>query len=396
MPLPPLRWSGAVPILLAAAWVRTNAAAALADIAPRELAWVAALDWPLFTVRYGMALLSVLAAAGLYRAARHWTGLISAQFSLLTFAALPWMRFHSIHVAWVGALFTMVGLLLALAIGVILARLPRYTQVGGAAVLLILMIVPINPHARADFGENVGGLVQWLAASYRPGDAVLLAPSVTADAAVLAEWNYFTRQHLPGQLATDPANARRVWYIQGLTKDYAQLDDLRSEYTVRGYHGQPTLLAELYERPPQPVLLQYDNRMQFNGADVEQHGTLMTGALIPGEPATVRLWWSVQAPPQINYSVGIYVLSASGELLTSSDSRPQPAAVIPQLAPPEQTSRWTPGTDYVDERRLQIPADGAVLVMAVYDSATGQRAFANSVRDDGLYTLRIIGEEATD
>lgn len=242
--------------------------------------------------------------------------------------------------------------------------------------------------------DTTDALLAWLSVRYAAGDAVLLDGEIVGDEATPDEWEAAVSAHFPNGLPTTdaPGDARRVWYVQGLEKDYARINALRDAYTLRDHFGEPTLLVELYALPPLEVGCPYENGMVFDGAEVTQDNRRLGDVIPPGE-TTVSLWWSVTQRPVLDYSIGVYVLDGAGALVASADGIPEMSAVVDELAPPSQTSRWRPGESYIDQRTLAIPENGATLWFGVYDAQTGERVDGCDLDERLLYKLGDIRAE---
>jgi hypothetical protein len=131
--------------------------------------------------------------------------------------------------------------------------------------------------------------------------------------------------------------------------------------------------------------------MRFHGAEIMEGDRPFNGTPVMREGQTfkVRIWWSVDKPVDLDYSVS---LSLSRVVVESNwDSAPN--IVFPQGAPHE-TSRWQPGQIYVEERDLQIPypysRGGLALNLVLYWFGDNQRLIAPGVGADGNRMLKRI------
>src|SRR5262249_2682273 len=104
----------------------------------------------------------------------------------------------------------------------------------------------------------------------------------------------------------------------------------------------------------------YGGKIRLNGVDIDKADNVVS----EGDSLQVKLWWSEQAPVNLDYSMSLALLDESGRLIAQADG--------PASAPdtPQQTSRWQPSTYYDDTRSLKIPSGTQAgmyhLVVAVY------------------------------
>jgi len=78
--------------------------------------------------------------------------------------------------------------------------------------------------------------------------------------------------------------------------------------------------------------------------------SIPTGTLYrTGDTLTVRTWWSVDAPLERDYSIGLHLIDSKGNLVAQVDSGPTGRFT------PDRTSLWMPGEVYRDDRQLRIP-----------------------------------------
>ncbi|HEX2906359.1 MAG TPA: hypothetical protein VHO69_05820 [Phototrophicaceae bacterium] len=106
-----------------------------------------------------------------------------------------------------------------------------------------------------------------------------------------------------------------------------------------------------------------------------------------GETLHLRLWWSVEEPLPLDYSVGLYLMRGD-ELLASDDSAPQVS--YPADAPPE-TSRWQTGSYYIENREITLPYPTSrstyTVYLAVYFWQDGKRIAAPGLNENDLLPL---------
>lgn len=305
---------------------------------------------------------------------------------LLMYVLNPVLGFFFARYSW----WVMIGIALWAGLG--LARLPMRLANGMAVVLLALSFIatPLNDQS-STLDENF----EWLRDHIQAGDVLVIDPVNACGGSY--EWDYAVRAYFPEGLlvVNDPAGYRRVWYV---TYDGRQTPNLFQQISDKRlpdrYVGPPTCLIRLYQGPPDAKGILFANGMRFHGADVlEADGRLWTAPTVrhEGESIQLRLWWTADAPIDLDYSVGTYVLA--NELVAQADGAPQ--LVFPEKAPRE-TSRWKRDQFYIEERTLKLPDQMSSgesiynLDLAVYDWQSNQRVSVPGEDADHLLTLRQI------
>jgi hypothetical protein len=175
----------------------------------------------------------------------------------------------------------------------------------------------------------------------------------------------------------------------------ASLEAAVNEGRIPGiFVGPPDFLIRLYEGPPDADGILFENGMRFHGMDVIEDGRIVTGPLVrhEGESLRFRLWWSVDQPVDLDYSVGTH-LRATGtkELLTQLDNAPF------VIDGPRETSRWEPGRYYIEEREMRLPypidVGDFILYLIVYEWQSNTQYAAPGTDTDimlPLQTLKIM------
>jgi hypothetical protein len=298
-------------------------------------------------------------------------------------AAAVFGTFSPSHAAWV-----MPGV--ALWLGYALARLPRplpgLTLIGIGAVLA-LAPVPTTYHIPTlPLKEYLPSLVR----AWRPGDVIVRDPNLRADSPEV--WDYFARVYFPhGGMAfvDDPGTHRRVWYVQ---TDGEQAPDLRAAVEkgrIAGvFFGPWDCLIRLYEGPPDPVGIAYENGLRFHGLEVLNATSPGYPVFREGETLQLRLWWAADRAVGLDYSIAVQFTGPDGVPLSQTDTI-QPVGEIPR-----ETSRWPVGGFIVEERALTLPdtlKTGAyALKIAVYQWWDGVRIAAAGLDADRLYPAETV------
>jgi hypothetical protein len=302
------------------------------------------------------------------------------------------LGFFSAKYAW----WIMLGIAVWVAWG--LAYLPRVGTLAFSALLSALMFVPIpmRDYTNYDSLSPLEANFIWLQDHVATGDVFVSDPSVKCGNASIEEWDYFIRTYFPLGLTfvDNPADYRRVWYITTNAQEDASLRAAVHDGRVEGrFVGPPGCLFRLYEGPPDPVGIPYENGMRFHGIDVMEGERPWTAPLVrhEGETVYMRLWWSVDRTPILDYSVNTFFLRNIDSIYMESNSAPQ--VVYPEGAP-QETSQWQPGQLYIEERNLTLPfptARGAIgIFMVVYEWASGERIAAPGVDSDYALLLRAL------
>lgn len=225
-----------------------------------------------------------------------------------------------------------------------------------------------------------------LAREARWGDVLLIDPML-ADLEPM-QWQYYTDAYLPNgiRIVTNPGDYRRVWYVSVDGRQDADLfDELSAGYVPGKFFGPWNFLFRLYEAPPDRAGIAFANGMRFHGAEIVGAPDPAALAFRDGETIRLRLWWSVDTTPALDYSVGVYLFDAQNALRFESNSGP---AVLD--APPE-TSQWQTDRYYVEEREITLPENvqtaNYALYLSVYQWWDGQRVDADGLNADRLLPL---------
>ena len=273
----------------------------------------------------------------------------------------------------------------ALWVGWGLSRASRGVIAAAAVALLGVMFLPIPER----YQEGVPPFMtnfSLLAKEARWGDVLVIDPSVPDEGAF--QWQYFTNVYLPNgvTIADAPGDNRRVWYVSvDGWQDPALFAQMQAEYVPGKFFGPWDFLFRLYEAPPSREGILFDNGMRFHGAELIGMPNPAAASFREGETARLRLWWSVDDPPELDYSVGVYLFDNHYQMRAESNSAPAAAD-----APPE-TSRWVSGRYYVEEREFTLPSQITTAVytfyLSVYQWWDGRRVAADGLNADMLLPL---------
>lgn len=305
---------------------------------------------------------------------------------LLMYVLNPLIGFFSARYAW----WMMVGI--ALLVGVGLSYLPRIGMIGASVLLIGIAFYPIPRTGEFKIWSNLSPLNEnfsWLRDHMTQGDVILL--DSTNGCGRVEEWDYYLRLHFPNGLTfitpEDIDAHRRIWHIISAGDQDAAVEQRLSRNHVQGeFVGPAPCLFRLYEAPPNTEGVLFENGMRFHGADLMRDGKVWTAplALHEGENVRVRLWWSADNAPELDYSVGVFMMRGSGERQIAESNS------APQTQPPE-TSRWTPGQFYTEERELTLPyptGSGRYdLFLTVYYWEDQRRLNAPGVNEAGLLQI---------
>jgi uncharacterized protein YfiM (DUF2279 family) len=257
------------------------------------------------------------------------------------------------------------------------------------AALCVPMFARITPSYYVQ-GPPMQAAFQMLSQQMRWGDALVIDPNLLASP---EEWDYYIRAYFPNGLiiTNDPTPYRRVWYA---TREGSRDPELESAVLTgriaRQFVGPWDFLIRLYEAPPDREGVLFANGMRLHGLDVLEDGDIFGSRLVrrEGESISVRLWWTVDTPVALDYSVSLQVVDQNGVMVAQVDSAPQVKDA------PSETSRWTPGILYTEKRTLTLPyptQHGTYrIALAVYHFSDGVRLDAPSIGTDGLLTLDTL------
>jgi hypothetical protein len=257
------------------------------------------------------------------------------------------------------------------------------------------MFLPLPAYRTYHANSSFMATFPWLQMHIRAGDVFYIDPNF--DTGAPEEWDYFTRVYFPQSLpiVDDPTGHRRVWYV---SIDGRQDPTARTSVTEgrveRNFIGPWNFLIRLYEAPPDPEGVVYTNGMRFHGA--EQIADILPRVYMEGETVTIRLWWSVDAPPPLDYSVALQMQDAQGSVISNQDSPPMPIDLNEDgEVEPQETSRWQVGRFYVEDRQItlpdSIPTGAYPVYIAMYHfSDPSARLTTDGVNADGLLPITTI------
>ncbi|MEP7289892.1 MAG: glycosyltransferase family 39 protein [Chloroflexota bacterium] len=284
---------------------------------------------------------------------------------------------------------------IALWIGGALALLPRRFAFSFSALLVVAMFLPLPKSYDRPTTALLANFT-WLTQHFQAGDAVLIDPNCTT--ASPEAWDYYEQVYFPHGLniVTIPEGYRRIWYI---THD-GQQDPLIQQQVHQGrvaedFVGPSNFLFRLYEGPPDPEGILFENGLRFRGVDVIDSPT---GDAPPvrreGEKLKLRLWWSVDKPNLEGYSASVQLLNTDNTLLTQLDSEPHIMDL--STTPPSKISlsQWVPGQLYYEDQELTLPypfpSGEYPIYMTVYQSQSNTRIAAPGVNADKLLLLEKL------
>jgi hypothetical protein len=309
---------------------------------------------------------------------------------VLMYILHPLLAFFSVRYAW----WIMLGIAVWVAWG--LGNLPRKLTAPLLMLLSAMMFVPIplqNYIPLTTLSPLETNFI-WLKDHLVAGDVLVADSGMQCGAD--EEWDYFTRTYFPTSLTfvQNPTGYRRIWYVTGNAQPDPQQRQAVMEGRIAGrFVGPPSCLFRLYEAPPDSEGVLFENGMRFHGMDVMEGERPWTLPLIrhEGETIHMRLWWSVDRTPDLDYSVGSYIMKLSNALIAEFNGPPQ--LVYPEQAP-QETSQWKPGQYYIEERDLLLPFPTARsiyrITMSVYFWQDGSRVRANGMDENLLLDLQTF------
>ncbi len=258
--------------------------------------------------------------------------------------------------------------LLMILAGYGLSLLDRRGQVALVSALLVVTLAAppvIQPRLNSD------ETAQLLSADYSVGDLIVLETGwddnafayeirrLLPDAHIIRTLSradiYSDEKDLLPALRPLLDEQRRIWVVQwlqapqimpwldspesGFERILAHERPVAPEYSQR--FGPSTIHLTLYARPDRVrVGWQY-------GEWFTLHDAIAVDRAAPGQSLHVDLWWSARQPVPLDYSVGVFLLDATG------------AVRVEQNGPPGSlpTSQWTPSQWMHDRHSLRLPPD---------------------------------------
>ncbi|MFZ4815492.1 MAG: hypothetical protein ACOYL5_13220 [Phototrophicaceae bacterium] len=248
------------------------------------------------------------------------------------------------------------GLGLVIAFGVGLNLLPRRMFPFMAALGVVLLLAPTGYSDFGKFalgGSVVGSNLADLKHYVQPGDVMLFDSQLGCQG-----WDYFRRVYLgDGVPSIDRLqNQQRVWYAHSvINHDEATYAAVTANRIAGPFVGPPECHIRLYEAPPDPEGVLFVNGLRFHGITVMTPDGIDSGTIVrhENEQVQLQLWWSVDEPIPLDYSVSVYMLEeGSSTILESSDGLEE------VIYPPEaqaRTSTWQPNQLYVETRTFRLP-----------------------------------------
>jgi hypothetical protein len=308
---------------------------------------------------------------------------------ILMYMLHPLLTFFSVRNAW----WILLGIAVWIALG--LTYLPRRLMTPTLILLSAMTFMPIllQDYTPLTALSPLEANFIWLEDHLATGDVFVADEGMECGAA--EEWDYFTRTYFPYSLTfvQYPTGYRRIWYVTG----NAQPDQQQQQAVMNGriagrFVGPAQCLFRLFEAPPDSEGILFENGMRFHGVDVMDGERPWTAPLVKreGETVRVRLWWSVDRVPDLDYSIGTYIMRGN-DLLGQFDGPPQ--VVYPETAP-QETSRWQLGQYYIEDRELALPfptpRSNYRILMSIYFWQDGRRVRANGMDEKLLLTLKTF------
>jgi hypothetical protein len=263
--------------------------------------------------------------------------------------------------------------------------------------MLVLMVITPYVPTTLSYIPPYEAFFPQLARNWRAGDVLMIDPNCRCGTPM--RYDYYQRVFFPDGLPVveDPAGHRRVWYLGYDGGDPSPgLQAAREGRVAAEFLGPAEFLFQLYEAPPDPDGVLYDNGMRFHGMSVLNNPTNTERPVLrhEGESIRVRLWWSVDETPVRDYSISLQMVGANG-LVTQSDGAPQTVTLQPYAdVPPQEISQWQPGRYYIEERTLKIPnptpAGEYALNLIVYQWWDGVRVPVADTPGIGLLPIRTV------
>lgn len=317
------------------------------------------------------AALMVLGAFFLWRKSRYWLAVLWA----VAVPALVFLVNTEVRV-YTPRYVVVLILGLALTLGAALAALPRYIRWLALAgfVALNLYTLPTFIPVRAPERD----ILQAISALSTPDDAVYFTEG-TASSQVPRYLAPALQANTVDDL-TAADDAHRIWFITERWQDdsvrgmFRQLEETHALQTVLGQcKPEWCYLAQLLEAPPYDEPVIFGEEIAFWGGDVDA---------VTANRVETRLWWRVRQSPEQDYSIGLHLVDATGQVVAQNDGVLYDFYAQVEL----QTSQLQPDMHYIDVRSLELPPDLAAgeyqLVVLVYQWWDGVRLQTSNGTDE--------------
>ncbi len=314
--------------------------------------------------------------------------------AILVYLSHPYTDLFRVFYAW------WIGLGLALLIGRGIAHLPRPGAAAVLAALAVPMFIPFPLNDELRVRPLIPQLA-WLAEHAQWGDAVVVDPECAC--VEVEELDLYGDLYFPNGLSVvhDPEGYRRVWYFTSYGFENPVLAaQVRAGRIASRFVGPVECLFRLYEGPPDAAGIPFENGMRFHGVEIMEGERPWPGLATrrEGETIRLRLWWSADRAPALDYSVSSGLLGTGGPL-AQFDGPPQTISLEYGVEPPpRETSRWTPGRFYVEERELRLPdavvTQTAVLYLVVYFWQDAVPIPAPGTDENGLLRIGTVSVKA--
>ncbi len=307
-----------------------------------------------------------------------WIGLIAPMYWLHDRFGL----FQDLRYIW----WILPGLILWMGAGLAMLSWRLWIAVLAGVALLTFFPGVVDRYQREQFHSEITldtylvELKQYLL----PGDVLVVDPNNICGP--VETWDYFHRVYFPTGLpyVREPGDYRRVWYVStDWLRDPPTYEAILAGRVAGKYFGPPACLFRLYEAPPDREGMRYDNGLRFHGAEILRPLTSSGAIYHEGETIRVRLWWSVDQPLGLDYSVNLRTVTPAG--IAENNGPPRP------LDGPPETSRWEAGRYYIEERELQLPpalqGGRYSLQLVVYQWWDAVPLITSDTDENGLLTL---------
>lgn len=282
----------------------------------------------------------------------------------------------------------------ALLVGASSVYLPRLVRYASSGLLVALLLFAPSLRDYAYIVTPLGENLRWLRDHAQADDALLLDPAITCNFA--EEWDYYTRLYFPQGLryVNEPEGRPRLWYVASQNDASREVEAQLARTRVPGrFVGPPGCIFRLYEAPPNSEGILYENGLRFHGFQIMEGERPLNFPLVfrDRQPIRLRLWWSVDQPISLDYSISLG-FNRPDSPGSQSDSAPQ--LIYPEGAPAE-TSQWMPGQIYVEERTFSAPASNfrhqfRLSLVVYWFGQPDQRFAAPGVSEDGSLPLTEV------
>jgi hypothetical protein len=279
--------------------------------------------------------------------------------------------------------------------GTLSSNLPTFFSTSIAGILLLILLTTIYPITKTIIQQNPNWKAQvypdtarWIAENTNPSanlatidighlgywsgrpiiDIVGLVQPDVAPQIAQGDFGYAIRRYQPDMVLIGyswlPEVQRTAWfqtnYVPRHYFKFKTLDEPLLLFSRReGVKVQPDPIPAA---AIQPLSVDFNRQISLTGYHLPQ-------PLFPGSPLSLTLFWQVEAPIAVDFTVFVQMVEANNHIIAQKDNKPQNGFY--------GTTYWQPGEQIVDRHTLLIPPDIPPghydILLGFYETKTGLR-----------------------